>query len=395
MKSLYLVFFLTVFLFGHFSYSETIECREKNLSSFSLKFSTSVPETTPSSLKAKLKVGFLSRTQNLSLKLAPRNNVLSYTDYWNPKSFWLNMGEYHGLGRYSNVQFTSDEGTKHTYVLDCDLTGPMQFRNYCDLTPDNNPQQNLFMAVRQMNGDLLEATLPCEVDVNALNQNQCSPLLVLSDINCGTGLFDAYAAYDIKDMVQSLIQAGASVDARDPITQATPLIKLARLQDMASVKNLIEARASINAQDGDGMTALMMAVETRYLKLVQYLVDQKSNLNLINNSGMTALQIAQAKGYSELYDSLSGEKTVTVQGDSTGICSPMTVVLKLNQPNKVVLTTKNSMLMLTSKDLNINLMAGSGMDANTTVTPQHAGEFIMNCGPQMGSGNPEGKIIVQ
>jgi hypothetical protein len=391
------LFFLSVFMFAPHTFAETIKCQTQTFSAFSLVFSTSQPPTTPASLKAKLRTGFFSSSNDLSLKMAPRLDELNYTDYWNPQNFWLSLGTFHGDGDYPNSSLTLKDknNVQTTYDLKCQLTGPIEFKNFCEETANNNPQQNLFDSVRHMNIDLLEATLPCQVNVNAVDPLGCNPLLILSDINCGTGQFDPYAAYDIKAMVSDLIHAGVSVDAYDPATQETSLIKLAHLSDLESVKSLLAAKANINAQDKDGMTALMRAVETRYLKLVQFIIDQKPNLNLRNRSGMTALEIAQAKGYTELFSALSGVNIVTIQGDSSGVCFPMSLNLKLNQPNKVVLTTKNSMLMLTSQDLNMNLMAGSGMDANTTITPQKAGEFVMNCGPQMGSGNPQGKIIVQ
>lgn len=53
------------------------------------------------------------------------------------------------------------------------------------------------------------------------------------------------------------------------------------------------------------------------------------------------------------------------------------------------------MLVLESKDLNISLMAASGRDDDTTITPKKAGQFKMTCGPSMGDGNPEGKITVE
>ena len=84
-----------------------------------------------------------------------------------------------------------------------------------------------------------------------------------------------------------------------------------------------------------------------------------------------------------------------IQGSKSGVCKPMDFSLKLNKPNRIILRTENSMLMLESKDLNISLMAASGRDDDTIIMPKKAGQFKMTCGPSMGDGNPEGKITVE
>jgi len=261
--------------------------------------------------------------------------------------------------------------------------------------PESDLQKNLFEAVKTSNRDLLEAMLSCGLDLRTVDEKGCTPLLVLSDKNCGSGQFDLFAVSDIKEMVADLIKAGAVVDSRDPITEETSLIKVAHIQDLDSAMELVKAGANLNAQDKDGMTPLMRAVEARYLKMVEAFVAAGADLDLKNRIGQTALDIATAHGSSELFDALAGANIVTVQANKEGVCSPMSLVLKLNQPNKIILKTENPMLMLAAKDLNINLMAGAGMDANVTITPQKAGKFVMTCGPQMGDGNPQGSILVQ
>lgn len=385
--------FLVAFMFSQVSMAEVIECKNEKIS---LKAMDSSPATTPKTLKGKLKTKFWKKASDVTLKIAPRGDKLNYTDYWNSKNLWLSLGEFHGAGYYPKSTIALNDGKNTiTHQVTCSISGNIAFRNYCEKNDLNNPQENLLTAVENKNGDLLNATLACNVDVNIENENGCSPLLVLLDRQCGTAESDPHGVADIRDLVLNLLDAGAMVNAVDPISEETALIKAARIQDLDVAKHLLDSESDIDSQDKDGFTALMRAVETRYLKMVELFVAAGANLDTQNSEGLTALQIAKKNNYRELYAALSGVNTIVIQGSKSGVCTPMQFSLLLNKPNRIILKTENPMLMLDSESLGISLMAASGRGDDTTITPKAQGQFKMSCGPSMGDGNPEGKIVVE
>ncbi|HEX4925237.1 MAG TPA: ankyrin repeat domain-containing protein [Bdellovibrionales bacterium] len=377
--------------------AETLTCRSKTDSSFSLKAAPPRLATTPPSLKAEIKESAFDK-EHFTLKAAPRGAALNYSDYWNPKAFWLSLGDFKGEGRYEAATLTFvDNGKTKTHELVCQLKGPIAFQNYCIKTEGNDPQKNLFTSARDRRQELFLSTVTCEgIDLNAEDEKGCTPLLVLAHPECGSGEFDPIGNQDIKDMVAALADAWVELDRVDPISKETALIKLARIQDLDSVKILIGAGASVNAQDKEGMTALMRAVETGYYRLAEALVLANADVSLKNAKGLTALDLAKINKLAPRFrELLSGANLVVVQGDQAGTCSPMNLTLALNMPNRIVLKTQNPMLMLDAKELGISLMATSGQDASQLVNPTAAGTYRMTCGPSMSGGNPQGTIVVQ
>ena len=151
------LFFLSILLSGQPIFAEAIKCQTQHSSSFSLSFSTSQSPTTPPSLQAQLKTDLFSGSKKISLKMAPRLDSLNYAGYWNPESFWLSLGTFHGEGNYPNSTLTlkGENNTKVIYNLKCQLRGPIEFKNACEETVNNSPQQNLFDSVRHINSIVL------------------------------------------------------------------------------------------------------------------------------------------------------------------------------------------------------------------------------------------------
>ena len=226
-------------------------------------------------------------------------------------------------------------------------------------------QKKLFAAIRR--NDLTETRriLASEIDVNAANQFDETPLMhaalhaspeVLkwlldegADPNLAnhagaTPLMRATA--DLRK-VRVLIEAGAHVDQRsqmgrtalliaarrpgavgtvkellaagaDPNVEdergVTPLMEAARAGDVESLRILVEAGVKINETRNNGRTALIAAVRSREQEAVRLLLDHGADVNIqalegvSSNSKDTALTMAAARGVPGIVRALIGQK---------------------------------------------------------------------------------------
>jgi ankyrin repeat protein len=104
------------------------------------------------------------------------------------------------------------------------------------------------------------------------------------------------------DIVKSLIQAGAGVNARSGSVGGSTALLYAR-PDVVPV--LIAAGADVNARDGySESTALISAATDGHIQAVRALLAAHADVNLKTKSGETALTAAQRHGYSEIADIL-------------------------------------------------------------------------------------------
>jgi len=115
-----------------------------------------------------------------------------------------------------------------------------------------------------------------------------------SSIEMNAALFSA-ADKGCLDLVKRLIEAGASVEARDRLG-AKPLARAAAAGEPEIVTLLLDHGAPIDAQSLDGSTALTQAAEAGRLPVVRLLVERGAQVNLTGRTGITALSAAAYMG---------------------------------------------------------------------------------------------------
>ena len=126
-------------------------------------------------------------------------------------------------------------------------------------------------------------------------------------------LWATYSGY--YGIVEFLVKEGACVkcSGRNGITV---LHNAARINDLKSVKLLVENGADVNAEDLYGGTPLMYATESGYVDLVKFLVDCKDiDINQRDRYGRTALALCNSKENKEIIQCLIDhgiDKTISI-----------------------------------------------------------------------------------
>ncbi len=263
--------------------------------------------------------------------------------------------------------------------------------------------------------DALEHLLTCGADPNFKDKLGCTALLYVTDLACGysrpthgsnpsypagnTPVFDTQSMFTIKAFLKLLVEAGANIEIRDPITKRTPLTNLVGYDREEGVRFLLELEPNVNTQDIEGNTPLIVAAYQSSDWIVQELLEANADVNLKNKEGKTAYLIAEKRGRKHLLESLkSAEVQVLFSGLPAGKCTPNTVRLKLGQATSMeLLANPTSMFLFTAPDLRIELMAHANQKVKKVISPNKAGTFPFTCGVHGGSDDQQthGTIIVQ
>lgn len=146
----------------------------------------------------------------------------------------------------------------------------------------------LMNAINKNDFSLVDQLIQNGVDVDELDQNKDSPLVIA-----------AYKGYD--QIVRSLLEAGADVRAVDPGMKATALHAAAYGGRTEAAKILIEYKIDINKQGPyNGYTALHDAIWQNNVEIVKLLLDAGTDLNLLSNDKKSALDFASSKNRKEI-----------------------------------------------------------------------------------------------
>jgi ankyrin repeat protein len=85
----------------------------------------------------------------------------------------------------------------------------------------------------------------------------------------------------------------------------TPLIYSAAANSMEVGRLLLKSGAQVNARSASGTTALMMAAREGHLSMVLLLMEHGADLGIRNEDGATALKVARDRGKREIAEMLT------------------------------------------------------------------------------------------
>jgi ankyrin repeat protein len=208
------------------------------------------------------------------------------------------------------IQLLVDHGADINYII----RGNARTSSYFSYTP-------LIYAVRY-GGDNLELVagfVTNKADLTSVDQDGDTVMVIatkLGHVNVMKYLMHKTDASDVRTAFMAaaslvyllpieclLDNFGIDVDEADP-DGLTPLIAAAanKTDDdyshftLPTIKTLIQHQANVNKPDRSGRTALMAAVSSGRLRVVEYLLDKKADVNQADSSGRTALMAVGSSG---------------------------------------------------------------------------------------------------
>ena len=230
-----------------------------------------------------------------------------------------------------------------------------------DINAQNNEGSTaLIEAIEKNNATLVTQLINKGANVNIADKNGFTPLIMATinaknaiatelinngaDINAqnnegDTALIRAIKNND-KDKVLLLINNNANVNQINKKGES-PLISASRYGlSLDTIDLLLEKGALINAQDNNGWTALMWAIDQNEQKIAESLIKKEANVNLANKTGETPLMKAASKGLVDLIELLLTNKAIINAVDHKGKTALMYAAEK-GKPDAVSLLIKN------------------------------------------------------
>ena len=128
---------------------------------------------------------------------------------------------------------------------------------------------------------VVELLADAKVDVNAQNSNGL------------TALYASSCTGHLK-IVSALLNANA--DSSITMSGWTPLMVATYWEHSDIVELLVNAKADVNAQNYNGVSALHLACKHGYSKIISILLDSNANPNIARSDGYTPLMIASSMG---------------------------------------------------------------------------------------------------
>ena len=146
-----------------------------------------------------------------------------------------------------------------------------------------NGSTPLVVASLILSGKITELLCKANADLNLPDTRGLTPLMWAC--HCARGAGDAH-------IIELLLQSGANPNVGTSSGQTALLSIEFDDSHLEIVRSLLEAGATINHQDEDGLTALMLACRSGCYEIVHLLLQYKADVELTMVRGTTALMIA-------------------------------------------------------------------------------------------------------
>lgn len=91
----------------------------------------------------------------------------------------------------------------------------------------------------------------------------------------------------------------------DRAAEERKLLEAVRSGNLTTVVTLVEQGVSVDAENQNGVTALMFATKFQHAAIVSYLIEQGADVNKKAKNGLTAMRIARELKNQEIIDLLS------------------------------------------------------------------------------------------
>lgn len=112
-------------------------------------------------------------------------------------------------------------------------------------------------------------------------------------------------------IVEILLENNTSLSKTNKNNE-TPIMVAARMGHDEMVKRLISLGATTNDKDGDGNTALHLAILSSKESIALYLINNKTNIEIRNNENQSPLKLAETIGLKKVVELLKSLTQVTV-----------------------------------------------------------------------------------
>ena len=129
-------------------------------------------------------------------------------------------------------------------------------------------------------------------DVDALNNDGQTPLMIMAMSE------SSYAYYPLA----TLLESHASVNSQCNDGKTALMYACAASESREGVETLLAAGADLDAADDRGRTSLMLAAESGKVGIAKVLVEAGADMDRVDNAGENALAIAKRCGHSEVFD---------------------------------------------------------------------------------------------
>ncbi len=216
---------------------------------------------------------------------------------------------YHMLDLVTNCNIYIDDEEWFEIMVDASNSGNIEVFNYIyNICKDKNLISNTgqsithYLVVNNLKPTIRNSKVILEnkiiminnvSDINIIDDNGMNPLLYGLSKVTGTSI----NFWDV------LIEKGIDVNIVDNNGNNALLLAV---NNINTIKSLINNNCNINHKNKEGITPLMLAVINNKFDVVEELVLNKSDLDIVDNKGRNALSIAIEKGNEKIINVLMG-----------------------------------------------------------------------------------------